>query len=261
MSSLGGSALRGRRRGRRTSAGACGSRRGGRWRSTASSLIADPDGIVVDARFVPAGRLRPPPRGCSHRGCASRWRTGWASAGWASRPYRYHVEGADRASLGGDPPLSAPAGPPPAARRARSSTSTWTRSSSPSRCAGGPSWPGEPVVVGGTGRAGRGGRGVLRGAALRRPLGDAVDAGPPAVPARRVPARRPRRATSAASREVHEIFRVLHAARRADRARRGLPRRHRRPAAVRLRRRDRRRRSAGGSPTSCACRARSGWRR
>ena len=90
---------------------------------------------------------------------------------------------------------------------ARSCTSTWTRSTSPSRCGAGPSWPASPVVVGGTGRPRRGGGGVLRGAALRHPLGHAVDAGPAPVPGGRLPARRPRRSTRRPAAAVHAVFR------------------------------------------------------
>ena len=86
------------------------------------------------------------------------------------------------------------------------------------------------MIVGGLGAARRGRGRELRGAALRRVLGDADGAGAPRVPRRRVPRapvrpvprREPRRDGDPA---------LVHAAGRADRARRGVPRRRRRRAA------------------------------
>ena len=55
-----------------------------------------------------------------------------------------------------------------------------------------PELRGKPVVVGGRRRPRRRRRRLLRGPGLRRPLGDAVGAGPAALPARGLPPRRPR---------------------------------------------------------------------
>ncbi len=94
-------------------------------------------------------------------------------------------------------------------------------------------------------RAGRRRRRELRGPALRHPLRDAVDAGAAAVPARRVPARRPR-ALRRGERAGDGDLRFVHAARRADQPRRGVPRRDRRAPPARRRRRRSRPRSARG---------------
>ena len=86
------------------------------------------------------------------------------------------------------------------------------------------------------GRPGRGGVVLVRGPGLRRPLGHAVGAGPAPVPARRLPPRplRPlRRLQPAHPRGLPGV----HAAGRGHLARRGVPRRGRRPPAVRRPRR------------------------
>ena len=43
--------------------------------------VDDPDGIVVEAAFVPAADVRGAPRRRASTGCASRWRSGWPSGG------------------------------------------------------------------------------------------------------------------------------------------------------------------------------------
>ena len=80
---------------------------------------------------------------------------------------------------------------------------------------------------------------VVRGPTFRGPLGDAVGGGPTALPACRVPARRPR-ALRRGERAGPRDLRPVHAARRAAVARRGVPRRHRLDPAVRAGAGDRR---------------------
>ena len=103
-----------------------------------------------------------------------------------------------------------------------------------------PELRGTPVVVGCAGREGRGRGGQLRGAGLRRALGDGVGAGPAPVPAGHLPARRPR----PLRRGVVPGDGGLpgrHAAGGAAQPRRGLPRRRRRrPPLRRAPRRSRR---------------------
>ena len=86
---------------------------------------------------------------------------------------------------------------------------------------------------------------LLRGARLRRAHGDAHGAGPAALPAGGLPARRHgglRRGPGQAARDL----RALHRPGRAGLDRRGLPRRDRQPAALRLAAGDRRRDPAAG---------------
>jgi ADP-ribose pyrophosphatase YjhB (NUDIX family) len=70
------------------------------WRAVAFDgelCIADPDGIVVDAQFVPVAECG------RHLEGVHLWvrepLSEWLGERWrGSRPYRYHVQGADRAS-------------------------------------------------------------------------------------------------------------------------------------------------------------------
>ena len=107
-----------------------------------------------------------------------------------------------------------------------------------------PELRGQPVVVAWTRRRGRRLRGVVRGAQVRRPLGDGR-ASPRSGSARRRSSCRP---TSTryreVSRQVRAIFLRHTDAGRAAVARRGLPRRHREQAGLADRHRDRARRSA-----------------
>ena len=80
---------------------------------------------------------------------------------------------------------------------------------------------------------------LLRGAPVRRALGDAGVAGAAALPVARSSCRPHFDRYQALSRQVMAIFQIVHAARRAAVDRRGLPRRARRPAALGEPRRDR----------------------
>ena len=107
-------------------------------------------------------------------------------------------------------------------------------------------------------RPGRGGRRVLRGPGLRRALGDAVGAGPPAVPAGGVPRRAPR-PLRRGERPGHGDLPRRHPAGRAAVARRGVPRRRRRACAGSGRRRGSPPTSASGCSPRRASPARSAW--
>ena len=138
-----------------------------------------------------------------------------------------------------------------------SCTSTWTPSSPRWRC-----WTTRAGRQAGhrrrQRRPGRGGLVHLRGPGLRRALGHAVGAGPPALPRRGLRRRALlplRRGERAAARDPA----VGHAAGGADRAGRGLPRRDRGPPAARAARGHRRTACGPGWPTSCRSTARSGW--
>ena len=121
---------------------------------------------------------------------------------------------------------------------ARSSTSTWTPSTPPSRSGTGPTWPTCRSIVGG------GSRGVVLSAnylarGVRRPLGHADDPGPPALPAGG--GRRPRLRHLLLGLDVGD--RDLppgHPAGRGALPRRGVPRRPRRHPPARLAAADRR---------------------
>ena len=197
-------------------------------------MVDDPDGIVVDARFVPARRLRRPPRRRATRGCASRSRPGWPSAGTRRRaPTATSVDGADPRPI--DRPVVRAATPERAARAARSSTSTWTRSSRRSSCCVDPTLRGKPVIVGGTGDARRRGGVLLRGpgaTACTRPCRRPGPAG-----SARTPCSCPATTTST-PRSAGAIMTSSGRSRRWSRhlARRGVPRRDRRPPPVRRRR-------------------------
>ena len=219
--------------------------------------VDDPDGIVVEAAFVPAGGVRR----CSTSapaGSPSRWGSGWPSGGdpgdAAATTTRCAARRAPSSKCTARPPPSV-AGRVPARRRCRSSTSTSTRStrrssSSPiRRCGAGRS------IVGGLGR-----RGVVAAASYeaRRfgvhsamPMGRARRACPDGV------FLAPRfEAYGDASRIGDGDPAVVHAAGRAARARRGVPRRRRRPTPPRHGSRDRASRSA-----RAASAPRPGWSR
>ena len=151
--------------------------------------VDDPDGIVVDARFVDVDTCGDDGRRAGSPGCASRSASGSPSDGptTTSRPVRL-PRGRRAPGRGGRHPSGAVTGRPPA----RSSTSTWTRSTRRSSSSRNPALRGKPVIVGGPGRPRRRGGGELRGAGVRHPLGHAVDPGPTALPARGVRGRRPR---------------------------------------------------------------------
>ena len=89
-----------------------------------------------------------------------------------------------------------------------------------------------PELVGPTGRrrgdraAGRGRGGVVRSPAVRRALGDAVERRQAPMPARRVPAGRPRAVRDGQPGRARDL-RSVHADRRTVVARRGVPRRDR----------------------------------
>ena len=123
----------GGRRGPR--AGRCGPRSTGRWPGTGQLLIDDPDGIVIDARFVPfVGCPRATSRAAC-RGCASRSVRGWWSGG---RRDGRTVTGStgprrDRSPCSTRDGRASRISSPRTARRP-SCTSTWTRSTPRSRC-------------------------------------------------------------------------------------------------------------------------------
>ena len=97
-----------------------------------------------------------------------------------------------------------------------------------------PELAGRPVVVGGTGRPGRGGGGVLRGparSASTRPCRRCGPGGCARTPSSCPATTRATRRSAATSRRLP----VVHAAGGAHRPRRGLPRRHRRRPAARRR--------------------------
>ena len=93
-----------------------------------------------------------------------------------------------------------------------------------------PELRGRPVIVGGGGpdAARRRVGGQLRGARVRGPLGDVAAGGRPPLPGRRLPAGR-RPALPAGQPRRHGDPPPVHAARRADLDRRGVPRRDGRP--------------------------------
>ena len=74
---------------------------------------------------------------------------------------------------------------------------------------------------------------LLRGACLRRAHGDAHGSGPAALPAGRLPPRRHGRLQGGPAAAACDL-RALHRPGRAGLDRRGLPRRHRQPAPLRL---------------------------
>ena len=185
---VGGPALRGAGRRRRAWAGRCAARCTARSRSRATSRVDDPDGIVVEAAFA-VRRCVP----SSSASCAPWVREPLAD--WLEQ--RWGPPGAPRVRL----------------RRARHDAATTLRvgahlTRTRRAVSGARQHParrprrvlrvgraarairrsrGRPVIVGGLGaRVGRG-RGQLRGAALRRVLGDADGAGAPRLPGRRVP--------------------------------------------------------------------------
>ena len=90
-----------------------------------------------------------------------------------------------------------------------------------------PELRGKPVIVGGTERPRRGGRGELRGAQVRRALGDADARGAAALPARDLRARRACRCYQRGLAPGVRGLPRVHAAGRRPVARRGVPRRHR----------------------------------
>ena len=156
---VGGPGLRGRAPRRPTWAGACGSRCTGPSPTRASSRVDDPDGIVVDARFVAARRAARPPR--------RRPPVGARAAGGVARPSAWATTTPAATATTSPAPTRGRRGRSPDAasrdrrrRPARSSTSTWTRSSSSVELLRRPELRGQPVDRRRRRRAGRGGGGL-----------------------------------------------------------------------------------------------------
>ena len=224
--------------------------------------VDDPDGIVVEAAFVPAGE------------CADRLAS---CAPWVREPLcewlteRWEPDGRREFSLRG-------------ARHRRAARCAWSARDARRRLmrddaehparrprrvlrVGRAARRSEPCAARPVDRRrhrqpGRRVRGELRGADVRRPLGDADGARPARLPARGVPAAALRALLREEPRGDGDP-RVGHAARRAALDRRGVPRRRRRAPPARHRRRgrgaaaDARSAARPGSPRRSASRRRS----